>query len=104
MATNSFWGFSTWGSGDWGGKGQDLTIQVGGTNNNTWGRSTWGNGYWNAITPDPGLQRQIEGGENIGWGIDSYGFNAWGGAIQIKVAADANITVLGQQLSKPAVI
>jgi len=43
MASNAFWGFSTWGSGNWGDIGRDLTIQVGGTTNDTWGASTWGN-------------------------------------------------------------
>ena len=33
MASNAFWGFSTWGSGNWGDIGRDLTIQVGGTTN-----------------------------------------------------------------------
>jgi len=43
MATNTSWGFSTWGSYTYGGLAQDLTIQVGGTTNDTWGASTWGN-------------------------------------------------------------
>jgi hypothetical protein len=59
MATNTYWGYSSWGSINWGGLSTDVTVYVGGIDDGTWGVSTWGNGVWGDITPDPNLQLSL---------------------------------------------
>ena len=104
MASNSFWGFSTWGSGDFGGLGQDLTIQVGGTTNNTWDAGSWGTGYWNAITPDPGLQSSTQTGIVTTAGLANV--NATGSELSLQVGTvtvyiynPVTVSVTGSQIS-----
>ena len=90
MATNTYWGYSSWSSVNWGGIASDITVLVGGTNDGTWGVSTWGNGVWGTITPDPNLQLTLSTPPvQAGWGLNSWGEYSWGGGEPIVVKASA---------------
>lgn len=99
MATNTYWGQSTWDAFNWGGISSDITVLVGGTTDGSWGSLTFGSGPWGDITPDPNLDLIIDTPPVFeGWGLNAWGDYPYGGAESIIIRASANVILSSVEL------